>query len=148
MDLAVKPMSEECVFCKIIRKESSAKIVYEDEKVIAFLSIRPVNPGHTLVVPKKHYEDIYGIPEKEVGYLFQIVKRVTHAVRDSTGAEGIRIVQNNGEAAGQIIFHLHVHVIPMRAHNQFSHNGAYRDLNGYRSEKALEEDAEKIRQYL
>ena len=108
----------ECIFCQIIRKEAPASIVYEDEQVVAFLSNRPVNEGHTLVVPKKHYENIYDIPEEEAAYLFKIVKRVAHAVKDATGAEGIRIVQNNGEAAGQVIFHLHVHIIPMKPHNQ------------------------------
>ena len=86
----------ECIFCQIIRKEAPASIVYEDEQVVAFLSNHPVNEGHTLVVPKKHYENIYEIPEEEAAYLFRIVKRVAHAVRDSMGAEGIRIVQNNG----------------------------------------------------
>ena len=72
---------------------------------MAFLSNRPVNVGHTLVIPKKHYANIYDIPEEDAAYLFRIVKRVANAVKDETGAEGIRIVQNNGEAAGQVAFH-------------------------------------------
>ena len=135
----------ECIFCQIIRKEAPANIVYEDEQVVAFLSNRPVNEGHTLVVPKKHYENIYEISEEEAAYLFKIVKRVVHAVRDATGAEGIRIVQNNGEAAGQVVFHLHVHVVPMKPHNRFSHDGAFRDPTNQRSVDSLEQDAEKIR---
>jgi histidine triad (HIT) family protein len=138
------PMSE-CIFCKIVHKEASASIVYEDEWVVAFLSNRPVNEGHTLVVHKKHYENIYEISEEEAAYLFKIVKRVAHSVRDATKAEGIRIVQNNGDAAGQVIFHLHVHVIPMKARNQFSHDGAFRDPTKYREAETLERDAEKIR---
>jgi histidine triad (HIT) family protein len=132
----------ECVFCKIARKESPASIVYEDEQVVAFLSSRPVNVGHTLVIPKKHYGNIYDIPEEEEGYLFKIVKKIAHAVKDATGTEGIRIVQNNGEAAGQVVFHLHVHIIPMKTHNQFRHE------NGYRNAEELDKDAEKIRRYL
>ena len=132
----------ECVFCKIIRKEAPASIVYEDEKVVAFLSIRPVNVGHTLVVPKRHYENIYEIPDEEVSYLFKVVKKLAHAVKHSTGAEGIRIVQNNGKAAGQVILHLHVHIIPMKEHNQFYHN------NGDRDATALEKDSLKIRRLL
>jgi histidine triad (HIT) family protein len=138
----------ECIFCQIIRKEAPASIVYEDEQVVAFLSNRPVNEGHTLVVPKKHYENIYGISEEEAGFLFKIVKRVAHAVKDVTGAEGIRIVQNNGEAAGQVVFHVHVHVIPMKPRNQFSHNGTFRDSTNYRDAEALEVDADKIRNHL
>jgi histidine triad (HIT) family protein len=143
----MKSMSE-CVFCQIISKEAPANIVYEDGKVVAFLSNRPVNEGHTLVVPKKHYENIYEIPEEEAVCLFRITTKITHAVRDATAAEGIRIVQNNGEAAGQVIFHLHIHVIPMKPHNSFSHDGAFRDSTHQRSADSLEKDAEKIREQL
>jgi len=141
-------MSDTCIFCRIIRKQASASFVYEDEEVAAFLSNRPVNVGHTLVVPKKHYADIYEIPGEEAAYLFRIVKRVAHAVRDAVGAEGVRIVQNNGEAAGQVVFHLHVHIIPMRPHNEFSHDGVFRDRTNPRSAQELEEDAERIRRRL
>ncbi len=138
----------ECVFCQIVSKKAPANIIYEDEQVAGFLSNRPVSVGHTLVVPKKHYENIFDIPELETGYLFTIVKRVAQAVRGSTGAEGIRIVQNNGEAAGQVIFHLHVHISPLKPRNQFEHDGAYRDPTRHRDSKALEKDAEKIRDHL
>ena len=135
-------MTEECVFCQIIRKEAPASIVYEDDQVVAFLSNRPVNVGHTLVVPQKHYMNVYEVPEDEIAYLFKIVKRIAHAVKDATNAEGIRIVQNNGEVAGQVVFHFHVHVIPMKPHNRFRHD------NGYREAEELERDAEKIRNHL
>ena len=141
----MKPMAENCIFCKIIRKEVPASIVYEDEQVIAFLSDRPVNAGHTLVVPKKHYVNFFDIPEDEAAYLYKITKRIAHAVKDATRADGIRIVQNNGEAAGQVICHLHVHIIPMKPHNQNSHDGAYRDPTKPRSSEELERDAEEIR---
>lgn len=141
-------MSESCVFCKIIRKEAPANFVYEDQRVVAFLSNRPVNEGHTLVVPKKHYENIYEIPEEDVAYLFKIAKRVALAVRDAMAAEGIRVVQNNGWAAGQVIFHIHVHVIPMKPHEGFSHGKAYRDQTQARMPEALEIDAVKIRGHL
>ena len=138
----------DCVFCQIIQKQVSASIIYEDEQVEAFLSNRPVNVGHTLVVPKKHYENIFDINEKEAVYLFTIVKRVAQAVKDATAAEGIRIVQNNGVAAGQMIFHLHVHIIPLNPLNQFNHDGTYRDPTQYRDHETLEKDAENIRRYL
>lgn len=131
-----------------MRKEASASMVYEDQQVVAFLSHRPVNEGHTLVVPKKHYENLYVIPEEDVAYLFRVVKRVAVAVRDAMAAEGVRIVQNNGEAAGQVVFHLHVHVIPMRPHNVDAHDGAFRDKTNARATEALEMDAEKIRRQL
>jgi histidine triad (HIT) family protein len=133
-------MSESCTFCKIVRKEAPASIVYEDEEVIAFMSIHPINVGHTLVVPKKHYENIYEISEEETAYLYKVVKKLAHAVKQAVDAEGIRIVQNNGEAAGQVIFHMHVHIIPMnKNHSWLPHAGP-------RGADALENDAERIRQ--
>jgi histidine triad (HIT) family protein len=133
-------MSESCTFCKIVRKEAPASIVYEDEEVIAFMSIRPINVGHTLVVPKKHYENIYEISEEETAYLYKVVKKLSHAVKQAVDAEGIRIVQNNGEAAGQVIFHMHVHIIPMNKNHSWLHHAEPR------SAEALENDAERIRQ--
>lgn len=136
-------MSEpDCVFCQIIRKETPASVVYEDEQVTAFMSNHPVNIGHTLVVPKTHYTDIYQIPDDEAAYLFKIAKRMAEAVKKATGIRAIRIVENNGKDAGQVIFHLHVHVIPMMPENHF------RIENELRAQKRLEEDAEKIRQQL
>ncbi len=141
-------MTQDCIFCQIIRKGAPASIVYEDAQVVAFLSNRPVNVGHTLVVPKKHYVDIYDIPEDEAAYLFRIAKRVAQAVRNAVQAEGVRIVENNGEAAGQVVFHLHVHIIPMKPHNKFSHDGAFRDPTRPRSAADLEKDAELVRRQL
>jgi len=138
----------ECIFCQIIQKQLPSTVVYEDEQVVAFLSNHPVNEGHTLVVPKKHYANIYEISQDETAYLFKIVKRVALAVRDSVEAEGIRIVQNNGEAAGQVVFHLHVHVIPMKPQEGFSHGKAYRSPSNSRNVGELEMDAQKIRIFL
>ena len=135
-------MSESCIFCKIARKEAPANKVYEDEKVIAFLSIQHINIGHTLVVPKKHYENIYEFPEEEVTHLYKIVKKMAHAVKKAVDAEGIRIVQNNGEAAGQVIFHLHVHIIPMNKNRRWVHHPENRDA------EALKDDARRIRQFV
>lgn len=141
-------MSSDCVFCEIIAKRSPANIVYEDDNVIAFLTNRPVNEGHTLVVPKQHYEKIYDVPDDVLASIFSVVKKVSMAVRDAMAAEGIRIVQNNGSAAGQVIFHFHVHVIPMKPHEGFLHGVAYRDHSQGRLFEALEADAEKVRQNL
>jgi histidine triad (HIT) family protein len=135
-------MSESCIFCQIARKEAPASVVYEDDQIIAFMSIHPVSVGHTLVVPKKHYENIYEIPEEEVAYLYKIVKNITYAVNKTVDAEGIRIVQNNGEAAGQVVFHMHVHIIPMSKGRQWIHYPENRDAD------ALKDDARKIRQFI
>ena len=135
-------MTESCAFCKIVHREMPANQIYEDEKVIAFLSNNPINVGHTLVVPKRHYENIYEIPEDEVAHLSKIVKKVAYAVKTAVNAEGIRIIQNNGEAAGQVIFHFHVHVIPMYKTLRSPHHHEIRDLS------ALESDARLIKQFI
>ncbi len=107
--------------------------------MVAFLSNKPVNEGHTLVVPRIHYENIFEISEEEAAYLFKIAKRITEAVRNATGIEGVRIVQNNGKDAGQIIFHLHVHIIPMKPHEYLHHELVLR------APELLDEDAQKIK---
>jgi len=101
-----------CVFCRIANKCSPVSSVYEDDCVMAFLDNRPASDGHTLVIPKKHFETIYDIPGEEIAHLFKVVKRVALAVREALNPDGLSIIQRNGKAAGQHIMHLHVHVIP------------------------------------
>ena len=132
-----------CIFCKIVRKQAPASYVYEDENVIAFLDIRPLNEGHTLVIPKEHYETIFEIPEQLIAHLHGIAKRVALAVKKATKADGISIIQQNGKAAGQEILHLHVHVIP-RYEGQTLHR--FEDMPKADREK-LNQVAAKIRQH-
>ena len=103
---------ESCVFCRIVRKQAPASIIYEDETVIAFIDIRPLNIGHTLVIPKAHYIDIFDIPENELTNVYKVSKQISFAIKKATNSDGISIIQQNGKAAGQDIFHLHVHVVP------------------------------------
>ena len=103
---------ESCIFCKIAKKQAQASIVYEDKDTMAFLDIRPLVMGHTLVIPKAHFVDIFDIPEKEICRVHAVTKQVALAVKDATRADGISIIQQNGKPAGQDIFHLHVHVVP------------------------------------
>ena len=135
-------MSESCEFCRIIRREAAASRVYDDEQVVVFLSNHPVNPGHTLIVPKKHYENIYEVPDEEISHIFKISKKIASAVKKAVNAEGIRIIQNNGEAAGQVITHFHVHVIPMRKTQLMLHHVESRE------EAALQEDTENIKRFI
>ena len=100
------------MFCKIVRRQSPASIVYEDETVLAFLDIRPLNMGHTLVIPKAHHVDIFDTPEEEISQVHRVSKKVALAVKKATEADGVSIIQQNGKAAGQDIFHLHVHIVP------------------------------------
>ena len=136
-------MSESCNFCKIVSGENPASIVYEDGNVLAFMDLYPANVGHTLVVPKEHWETIYDIPEKVLSDLFAVVKRISVAVKKAVGAEGISILQFNEGASGQSVMHFHVHVIPRFRGDAISKLiGAMLGPMGF--EKAAGEDLDEI----
>ena len=105
----------ECVFCKIVAGEIMSYKVYEDEQTLAFLDIAPVSPGHTLVIPKKHYQNMEEIPADELVHLIVVVQKVGRAIKKSLGVAGYNITENNDPVAGQIIPHLHFHIIPRHA---------------------------------
>jgi histidine triad (HIT) family protein len=103
-----------CIFCRITAGTAPSRIVYQDAKYIAFLDAFPFSRGHTLVCPKQHGETIWDMEEGDIAELFQVASRVSKAVVAAVGADGFRFVQNNGEAANQVVAHVHVHVIPVR----------------------------------
>ena len=102
---------ENCLFCKIARKEIPSSIVYEDDDVLAFLDIKPVHPGHTLVIPKIHSHDFSEMDPVDAQAVYSIAQKVTNALLH-LGAEGANVTTNIKPAGGQVIFHTHVHVIP------------------------------------
>lgn len=104
-------MTEDCVFCKIIEGKISSHKVYEDENMIAILDANPVSKGHTLVIPKEHVENIH--EAENMRYLHEGLVKTSNAIEKAFDPEGINIAQNNGEAAGQEVFHLHFHVTPI-----------------------------------
>ncbi|MEE8198809.1 MAG: HIT family protein [Thermoplasmata archaeon] len=105
----------DCIFCRIVRGEEEAALVYEDDTYLAFMDIQPINPGHILVLPKVHQETVFDMVPEEAGALFAQAARLAVAVKEAMGADGINIGQNNGRAAQQIVPHVHVHVIPRYA---------------------------------
>jgi histidine triad (HIT) family protein len=105
-------MNEKTIFEKIIDKEIPSYTVYEDENTYAFLDINPNNPGHTLVIPKKPYVNIFDIPEDILKDVIVTVKKLSPVVKEVVKADGIKLIMNNGEAAGQVVFHAHIHIIP------------------------------------
>jgi histidine triad (HIT) family protein len=102
-----------CIFCKIVEGSAPSSKVYEDKICIVFMDIRPVNPGHVLVVPKVHYTDLSDLPAATGGHLFQVAQQIAVCM-SGTGIknEGINFFLAHGEAAGQEVFHVHLHVIP------------------------------------
>ncbi|MFH1505462.1 MAG: HIT family protein [archaeon] len=104
----------ECIFCKIVKGELPSSKVYENEKVLAFLDINPTSKGHTLVIPKEHYKDIFDIPEDLLKEVIAMVKKIAPAVQKGAKADGLTIGQSNGKAAHQVIPHIHFHIMPRK----------------------------------
>ena len=127
---------EDCIFCKIIKGEIPSSKVFEDEHVYAFLDIAPINKGHTLVIPKKHCENLFDCGADELKEAILSVQKIGEAVKAGVNADGISIGQSNGKAAGQAVFHLHFHIMP-----RFSDDG----LKHWPSKKYGEGEADKIK---
>ncbi|MGB9731438.1 MULTISPECIES: HIT family protein [Calditerrivibrio] len=102
----------DCIFCKIISGEIPSSKVYEDEDFIAILDIRPVNLGHTLVIPKRHFVNIFDTDEEIAQKIYPVLIKVCKGIKDGLTADGINIIQNNEKYAGQEVFHSHIHIIP------------------------------------
>jgi histidine triad (HIT) family protein len=103
---------QECIFCKIAQGLIPSVKVFEDEQFIAILDIFPVTEGHTLLIPKEHHVNIFDVPDDLAQAVYPLLAKLARAVRSATGADGLNIVQNNGEVSGQAVFHSHIHLIP------------------------------------
>jgi histidine triad (HIT) family protein len=103
---------DDCIFCKIVAGQAPAAVVYRDDLVIAFMSLQQFNDGHTLVVPIRHFKDIYELPDELVGPIYKTAARIARGIKREFKPDGIWLSQFNEPAAGQSVFHLHVHVIP------------------------------------
>lgn len=114
---------EQNPFLKIITREIPAHIVYEDDVTLAFLDIRPNNPGHTLVIPKEPYKNIFDIPEELFSHMAKTAHLLAPLIREAVAADGINIHMNNEEAAGQVVFHAHLHIIPRFENDGYTHWG-------------------------
>jgi histidine triad (HIT) family protein len=108
-----------CIFCDLINGAGEVSICYEDSSAIAFMDIQPVNLGHVLVVPREHYESLTDIPPELAMHLFDVALRLSPVVRRLNAAEDMNLVVNSGPAAGQNVFHYHVHLIPRKVGDGF-----------------------------
>jgi len=103
---------ENCVFCKILKGQILAHKIYETDNVFVFLDISPYTRGHSLVIPKKHYQDIFDIPSNELQKLIIEVQKTAKLLKEKLNAEAVNIFQRNGIMAGQVVDHIHFHVVP------------------------------------
>ena len=111
--MGCKDMKEKnCIFCKITDREIPSNIIFENDLNIAFLDISPISKGHTIVIPKTHYSNLEDIPDYELTELHKVVKQLAIKIHQKLKIDGYNILQNNFAAAGQVIKHFHVHIIP------------------------------------
>ncbi|MGB2580450.1 MAG: HIT family protein [Minisyncoccia bacterium] len=125
----------DCLFCKIVAGEIPSAKVYEDDSTLAFLDIRPVNIGHTLVIPKAHHVNLYETPDETLAHMMTVVKKLSIAIKGALNADGINIEMNNDPVAGQIIFHTHLHIVPRFEGDGFTH---WHGARGYNEDEAAE----------
>lgn len=122
-------MAQECIFCKIANNELPSYKVYEDEFVLAFLDINPTTLGHTLIIPKKHYENIFEIEDNVLKKIAEVSKIIANNMRKNLeDVKGVNIFQSNGLVAEQVIMHYHMHVIPRRETDSFKINNCLKNL--------------------
>jgi histidine triad (HIT) family protein len=129
---------DDCLFCQIVDGDIPAHTVYEDEQTYAFLDINPVSTGHLLVIPKQHAEQITDLDTATTQALFATVRDVAGAVEDGLDPDGMNLLQNNGEAAGQAVDHVHVHIIPRYPDDGFAFTFDGGDLDDSAAEDVLD----------
>ena len=104
--------ADNCIFCKILADEIPSAVVYEDELFRASLDVNPAARGHVIILPKKHAANLFELPDEEASKILIVARKIAGALMETYHCDGVNILQNNGEASGQTVFHLHVHVIP------------------------------------
>ena len=136
-------MSSDCIFCKIVAGTIPSCRVYEDPDTVAFLDIGPVVKGHTLVIPREHHDPITGTPDAVLQKLIVVAKKIAQAQKDGLGADGMNVTQANGKVAGQVVPHIHFHVIP-----RFEQDGHHWNWNPkqYDNPEQMEQVARRIRE--
>ena len=138
--MTVHPSRESCIFCRIVAGTARSHPVWEDPDTLAFMDLAPLATGHVLVIPKPHWENVFETPAPALAAVMGAAKRVAHAIRATIAPPGLGVYQVNGRAAGQTVFHYHVHLIPR-------YDGISLDLHGRRRADRAELDrvAERIR---
>lgn len=126
-----------CIFCKIANGEIPSKTLYEDDSFRVILDLGPATKGHALILPKEHYADLYELPEDAAGEVMKLAKKMVTKMTERLGCEGFNLVQNNGDLAGQTVFHFHMHMIPRYQ--------ADRQKIGWKPQEVTQEELEEIK---
>ncbi|RSK26326.1 HIT family protein [Bacillus sp. HMF5848] len=133
----------ECIFCKIVNGDIPCAKVFENEDVVAFLDISQVTKGHTLVIPKVHKENVYELSEKEAESIFKVVPHIANAIHEQFQPVGLNVLNNNGEDAGQSVFHFHMHLIPRYGKGD-GFGAVWKTNNSQYTSEDLQDIAQKI----
>ena len=129
--------NDQCIFCKIAAGEIPSKTIYEDDEFRVILDLGPATKGHALILPKDHYANLYELPEETAKKVICLAKKMASVMTEKLHADGFNLVQNNGEVAGQTVFHFHMHLIP-----RFKGDG---QTIGWKPGKPTDEELEEIR---
>ena len=105
-------IKDDCIFCKLANGVFPTNSIYEDDDFNAILDASPANRGHALILPKQHFDNLHTADDEVLAKVMPLAKKIAAAIKQVTGCDGVNIIQNNGPAAGQTVFHLHVHIIP------------------------------------
>jgi len=138
-------MIKECIFCKIVKKEIPAFIVHEDEQILSFLTIDPLNEGHALVIPKKHYENIFDVDEEILKKIISVAKTISQKMKKGLKAEGVNLLHASGTSAEQSVPHFHLHVVPRKTGDEVNMNSWWQTKTKKVSQEQLRKLAESIR---
>lgn len=128
---------DNCIFCKLANKEIPTNIIYEDEKFTVILDASPATKGHALILPKNHAANIYELPDEDAAAVFVLAKKMATKMTEILHCDGFNIVQNNGEVAGQTVFHFHMHLIP-----RYKNDGNEEKLSWNHADLSADEIAE------
>lgn len=103
---------DDCIFCKIANGEIPSRTLYEDDEFKVIMDLAPATKGHSLILPKNHFNNLYELPDETAGKAMMLAKKMATMMTDKLSCDGFNLVQNNGECAGQTVFHFHLHLIP------------------------------------
>ncbi|SEW38609.1 HIT family protein [[Clostridium] fimetarium] len=103
---------DDCIFCRLANGDIPTNALYEDDIVKAIFDLSPASMGHIIILPKEHFDNLYSIDEETAAHVFKVATRLAKAIKEALNCDGMNILQNNGEIAGQTVFHFHMHIIP------------------------------------
>ena len=136
---------EDCIFCKIAKGEIDSVKIWEDEKILAFLDVNPLTKGHSLIIPKNHFENVFDIEPEILKEIIVLAKNLAGQVKNNLGAEGVNLINASGRAAEQSVFHFHLHIVPRYENDGLNMNNWWQTKTKKANIEELKKLAEEIK---